>query len=96
MEKTTYTEARKQAIYKWRETHPEQYKNTLKKYQEQNKEKINDYYQQNKEKLQKYDLERKNKKYADNEDFKQSCKQKALARYYYKKELQLFMNILLD
>lgn len=83
--KSTYTEAAKQSMYEWRRKNPDKYKNCIKKYLEENREKI-----------QKNDLERKNTKYANNEDFKNRCKTKALARYYYKKELELYMNILLD
>ena len=43
-----------------------------------------------------YDLQRKNKKYTENKTFREKLKQKNLARYYAKKEMKKFANILLD
>jgi len=53
--KTTYTEAKKRAIYKYRATHPGCQKETTKKWQENNPEKLKEYmksyYEKNKERL---------------------------------------------
>ena len=66
-------------------SHYEKYKSSMYEYQSQHRDK-----------LREIDLKHKNKKYADNEEFRASCRQKVLARYYYKKEIKEFMNILLD
>lgn len=64
-----YTEAQKRAIYKWMDTHREQYRKLTRDYGR--------------------------RRYANNEHIREAKIQKVLDKYYFKKELKIFLNILI-
>lgn len=76
------TEAQKRANKKWREKHRDKYNAYMLPL-------ANKYYNNHKDEV----LEKKRQYYEDN---KSAVKEKTLNRYYLKKEIQIFMNILID
>lgn len=76
------SEAQKRASKKWREKNREKYNAYMLPL-------ANKYYNNHKEEI----LEKKLQYYEDN---KNAIKERILSRYYLKKEIQIFMNILID
>jgi hypothetical protein len=76
------SEAQKRATKKWRDNHREKFNAYMLPL-------ATKYYENNKELV----LEKKKQYYEDN---KSAVREKTLARYYLKKEIQIFMNILID
>lgn len=76
------SEAQKRASKKWREKNREKYNAYMLPL-------ANKYYNNHKEEV----LEKKLQYYEDN---KNAIKERTLSRYYLRKEIQIFMNILID
>ena len=76
------SEAQKRATKNWRDKHREKYNAYMLPMATQ-------YYNNNKEAV----LEKKQQYYEDN---KTAIKERTLSRYYLKKEIQIYMNILID
>jgi hypothetical protein len=76
------SEAQKRATKKWRDKHREKYNTYMLPM-------ATKYYNNHKEEV----LEKKQQYYEDN---KTAIKERTLNRYYLKKEIQIFMNILID
>jgi hypothetical protein len=76
------TESQKRATKKWRDTHREKFNAYMLPL-------ATKYYNTHKEEV----LEKKQQYYEDN---KAAIKERTLSRYYLKKEIQIFMNILID
>jgi hypothetical protein len=76
------TESQKRATKKWRDNHREKFNAYMLPL-------ATKYYNTHKEEV----LEKKQQYYEDN---KAAIKERTLSRYYLKKEIQIFMNILID